>query len=193
MSYNAWLYIGSNPINYTDPSGLGPTNVPCESIMLPYMRNLCKTANMDDEDPHEGTAVLDARWKFFREIVSMSYLWSVVGGEGYRNAGKMLSNFLQGASYVRVDLPWGTSFDDDPGIMRATWKSVDAEFPDDEPMSITPLLYKFLKEHVEPNIGCEAYQVLPSVHIRGSETFTGKHEPRPHAMGWWGAFGHVTA
>jgi len=188
LSLNRWNYGYSNPIKYTDSSGLQPTDVECDKIMLVELKNLCKIANMDDKDPQKGEEVLQARETFFRWIVSMSYSWSVMpepwGGEGYYYAGKMLGYFLNSASYVRVDLGSNTRFDDDPGIMRATWKSMPATAAD-EPMTITPLLYIFLKDYIKPNIGCDTYQVLSPVSLSVA------NNPRPQTVGWWGAFGHV--
>jgi RHS repeat-associated protein len=194
-SYNKWQYSFANPTRYTDHSGLVPTHVECDKIMLLPLANLCKVANMDDQDPSMREDILDAREKFFWWIVRMSYAWSLVpegagGGEGYWYAGKMLENFLRKSSYVRVNLMNGTRFDDDPGIMRATWKQADSKYGD-EPNPITPLLYKFLQDYIQQNVGCEAYQVLPSIRISGKETYSGINDPRPQTVGWWGAFGHV--
>ncbi len=187
-SYNSWLYAYNNPIRYTDASGMKPTpEVKCEDIMLVELKNLCKIAKMDDKATN-GEEVLLARENFFWWIVGMSYSWGTVpeplGGEGYYYAGKMLEHFLNSSSYVRVDLGGSTRFDDDNGIMRATWKSMPANFSD-EPTSIIPLLYTFLTDYIKPNIRCDAYQVLPSVSLNV------KNNPRPQTVGWWGAFGHV--
>ena len=69
------------------------------------------------------------------------------------------------------------------------WKKSPQEYRD-EPSDLTPLMYEFLN-YVKTNDSCDAYQVLPSIRISGRNLYTGEYTPRPHYMGWWGAFGHL--
>jgi len=199
LEANLYLYAGANPVNRIDPAGLQSYKVEChkisESLEVTYnLRTLCNIANGNLHYPIDRIAVLDAREKFFRNISKMSKLLGAGGvNEGYWWAGQMLEYYVDGATSVNVNLPENTSFGKDAGIRRAL---IDKRPPryskDEEPAKITPLLHVFLKEYVQPQVGCENYQILFPKRILGAGNYFPQDiSPRPYARGWWGAFGHV--
>ena len=185
---NRWQYGYSNPILYTDPSGY----VACSLINFPDLRSFCYTStNGNDDDPN----VLDARQKFFSRFAfySRSYGRATIGGEGYIWAGKMLQTFVDGnVQQLNVNLPANTSFGRDAGIVRVTKIKSGAKYPSDEPLEITPLLYRFINDHLQPTLSsCSPYFSLIDDFSVGSQWNRQGSSPRPHDRGWWGAFGHV--
>jgi hypothetical protein len=192
MSYNVWGYAYANPINNIDPSGLAATNVECDriNILLNRMRKLCKTANGDASDPNIADAVLDAREQFFREIAKLSNKASQGFGDGYWYAAIMLETFLDGGGSMSINLSSNSSFQSDPGILRAT--KIKRPTKSDDAKEITPLLHVFLKNVRSLGI-CNG--ILPNQEIQGlpyySDPNPDNRAARPYDTGWWGAFGHV--
>jgi RHS repeat-associated protein len=182
-SQHKWLYGYSNPVIFVDRSGFSAT-VDCEKIWLIDMRSLCHKANGDDNDPN----VLDARYQFFWKISEYSKLLTIANN-GFWWAGDMLQSFLLKSGYKNITLPYRTSLARDQGIFRAIKEKLPLKY-NDEPKEITPLLYKFLKD-LKPQIGCDNYQIISKINIDGRDTYIGVNDPRPHGLGWWGAFGHI--
>ena len=184
ISNHKWLYAYGNPILWTDRSGLSP-KVECSYIYFPDLKSYCEEANGNDNDPN----TIDARWKFYDRLAFYSkvYGW---GSEGCKYAGKMLEWFIAGnVANVSIELPSNTSFAKDPGILRATKVKMDKVF-EDEPEDIRPLLYIFLKDHIQPEVDCTPFKLISNIYnITHKESWSGKYSPRPHDRGWWGAFG----
>ena len=110
----------------------------------------------------------------------------------FTTPGDMLEHFLMNGGYRTVTLPYNTSFASDLGIRRAIYEKIPSD-PDkvpDEPKEITPLLYEFLND-IQAYSGCDKSSLISPIIEYGWETYSGEFDPRPHGMGWWGAFGHV--
>jgi hypothetical protein len=182
------MYVEGNPVNMVDPTGLKSTTVDCNKInpVLGNMRDLCKIANGDSEDANTevASAVLDAREEFFREIIKLSNMAGYYK-DGYWYAALMLEYYLDGVGYAAINLDSNSSFTRDRGILRAT--KIKLPQSGDDALEITPLLHDFLG-FVKENGICDG--IIPYYEVKGKDMYVGG-EPRPYAMGWWGAFGHV--
>jgi RHS repeat-associated protein len=187
MSFNKWEYGFSSPLNYSDPTGLAPTNVDCNQIspVLNKMRELCISANGDVNDSTRRYYVLTARKQFFHEIAGLSISASGALGEGYWWAGILLERFLANDSFVNVPLSSNSSFQSDRGILRAT--KIKLPKSSDDADEITPLLHVFLK-NVKKSGVCNG--TIADLSLSGSEYYM-NGSARPRDIGWWGAFGHV--
>lgn len=192
ISFHKWVYANSNPLRFTDPTGLY-AQVECSKINLTALRRYCEIANGSESNQE----TIDARWMFFNILANTSMQYGVFS-EGYFYAGKMLKNFVQGFSGVyNVPLRRNSTYGNDYGILRATKIELPA-YRDkngnmiDEPDNIRPLLYVFLQDHIQPALqSCTTYLLADEFTVTSRETWSGQHSPRPYDIGWWGAFGHV--
>ena len=187
QTFQAFVYAHDNPINLTDHSGLAPW-VDCSNWPTYLdLKKLCEQANGDDDDPD----VLDAREAIFERITWGGQLLCRKEGVGYCWASAMLSWFL-GASGSDLNITFRSSdaFPQDPGILRTTKQFREPLIPSDEPDFITPLLWAFLLDHVQPVAGQSNFSVKP-VDLQGADYYSDQ-QPRPYDRGFWAAFGHVS-
>jgi RHS repeat-associated protein len=125
MSYNAWLYVYNNPINYTDPSGMEPAcdrfqqadltqwlidelNTNRESWIANLIRIAVQKAHFaDPENPFSGEPGASAlAYLTFYDVVKTNGLWDFK----WEIRDKIGKNIRIAGSWYKQDLPANVNF-----------------------------------------------------------------------------------